>query len=995
MIDISSLLNQTWPEWELMDLIGAGQYGKVYRIKRESYGHVFEAALKVVEIPSEFSEIENMQALGMDSLSIRDYFSDTALSLKKEIDIMQELKSSANIVTIEDSVIIEKEDQVGWNILIRMELLESLRKYTKTNTLETEDYVRLGIDMCSAITDCEKAGIIHRDIKPENIFVNRFGAFKLGDFGIARKLEKTKATMSKKGTELYMAPEVIKGDRYDSTVDIYSLGIMLYRFLNKGRMPFYPPYPEKITQLSVEEALIKKNRGVPFENPCDADEELCRIIKKACAYNPGDRYQSAADMKADLTSWEVDQRRKETVYTSEPVPLTKEVFEESVETQEEDKSVTGKISSEESQEVENEGTENIESEVSKDEILIEKQALNPKTTKKKYLLILTGIVFVVGILFVFLGNNAKKIRITDISGEGNAFAILKSDGTVLSFGSNHLGAREVGDWTDIQSISTRGSHTVGLKKDGTVVAVGENDYGECNVDGWTDIVAVETGYDYTVGLKSNGTVVLAGDFRKNREELENQTDIIAVSAINWTIVVLKSDGTAAAYGDNLYGECDVNDWTDLIAVSTGPDHTVGLKKDGTVVAVGNNAYGECNVQGWTDIIAVAAGDNYTIGLKSDKTTVFAGDDDFVSDIKDWTKIKGIAGLYYYPIGIKSDGTIITGHYKWNGMNLEELEKDFRQKYQHEIKIFEHADNWEKDKETVKGKYHFAQLKSDGTVSAAGFNYDGQCEVSDWDNIVALSASDYHTVGLRQDGTVVATGDNSSGQCNVEEWTGITKVFALPEHTTAIKSDGTLISTDPDISEEIKNWRNIETVVQTNSSISTIFGIKSDGTVVSAGGNYHGEGDVEDWTDIVTLSAGREHTVGLKSDGTVVATGDNEDGECDVEGWTDIAAIAAGDCYTIGIQSDGTVLFTGARINKLGEAEGWTDISDVCAEMYVIVGLKKDGTVITAGLNFGGECNVEDWQHIIAVSGDDYENHTVGITENGTFLITENNEESRW
>ena len=104
--------------------------------------------------------------------------------------------------------------------------------------LPEKETIKLGIDLCKALEYCQQLNIIHRDIKPENIFVSRFGDFKLGDFGIARELEKTMSSLSKKGTYSYMAPEMYKGERYDNSVDIYSLGIVLYKIMNKNRLPF-------------------------------------------------------------------------------------------------------------------------------------------------------------------------------------------------------------------------------------------------------------------------------------------------------------------------------------------------------------------------------------------------------------------------------------------------------------------------------------------------------------------------------------------------------------------------------------------------------------------------------------------------------------------------------------------------------------------------------------------------------------------------------------
>ena len=116
----------------------------------------------------------------------------------------------------------EHKKDPGWDIYIRMELLESFVEYTKHRELTEGDVIRLGIDICNALELCERQKIIHRDIKPANIFVSTSGSFKLGDFGIARKLERANSTMSHKGTYSYMAPEIFYGERhYDSTIDTW------------------------------------------------------------------------------------------------------------------------------------------------------------------------------------------------------------------------------------------------------------------------------------------------------------------------------------------------------------------------------------------------------------------------------------------------------------------------------------------------------------------------------------------------------------------------------------------------------------------------------------------------------------------------------------------------------------------------------------------------------------------------------------------------------
>ena len=156
------------------------------------------------------------------------------------------------------------------------------------------------MDICNALSLCQTRNIIHRDIKPHNIFVSRDGHFKLGDFGIARTVEKTTGGLSKKGTYTYMAPEVYREEAYRPSVDIYSLGVVLYRLLNDNRAPFLPPYPANITHADREAALSRRISGEPLPVPRNADPQLANVVLRACAFNPNQRYWSPSQMRSDL-----------------------------------------------------------------------------------------------------------------------------------------------------------------------------------------------------------------------------------------------------------------------------------------------------------------------------------------------------------------------------------------------------------------------------------------------------------------------------------------------------------------------------------------------------------------------------------------------------------------------------------------------------------------------------------------------------------------------
>lgn len=150
-----------------------------------------------------------------------------------------------------------------------------------------------------------------------------------------------------------------------------------------------------------------------------------------------------------------------------------------------------------------------------------------------------------------------------------------------------------------------------------------------------------------------------------------------------------------------------------------------------------------------------------------------------------------------------------------------------------------------------GFRHSVALKADGTVVATGENKYGQCDVSDWRDIVAVAVGNAHTgnshtVGLRSDGTVVAVGWNKYGQCDVQGWRNVVAVAAGSHHAVALKADG---------------------------------------TVVAAGRNDHGQCNVDRWREVVAIAAGCAHTVAVTAGGTAFATGLNSHGQCEVSRWT--------------------------------------------------------------------------------------------------------------
>ena len=300
--------------WTIKTKIGEGSFGKVYEIHREDFGETYKAALKVITVPSSKAELSGALEEGMDLISAKQYFYSIVEDIVREFSLMAKLKGTTNIVSYEDHMVVAHKNGIGWDILIRMELLTPLLSYAYISPFTRRDIIRLGINMCHGLELCQKYNIIHRDIKPENIFVSGNGDFKLGDFGIARTVEKTMSGLSKKGTYNYMAPEVYRGREYGFSVDIYSLGIVLYRLLNRNRLPFLPAPPSPITYSNRETALAQRMGGKKIPKPFHAEGRLAEIVEKAVLFEPKERYSSPIQMRQELEAIQYNQDEAEIIY---------------------------------------------------------------------------------------------------------------------------------------------------------------------------------------------------------------------------------------------------------------------------------------------------------------------------------------------------------------------------------------------------------------------------------------------------------------------------------------------------------------------------------------------------------------------------------------------------------------------------------------------------------------------------------------------------------
>lgn len=315
-----------------------------------------------------------------------------------------------------------------------------------------------------------------------------------------------------------------------------------------------------------------------------------------------------------------------------------------------------------------------------------------------------------------------------------------------------------------------------------------------------------------------------------------------------------------------------------------------------------------------------------------------------------------------------------GYYVGRDVDLKELYKKQYAEYKRDS--------------VASGYGYTVGVRSDGTCVAKGKRDQGQCDIYDWENIIAVSASYDHTVGLRADGTVVATGRNDYGQCNVQHWGGIVAISAGRNHTAGLTAEGAVVIAGDNtmFQHSLDAWRN-ESIVEISSGDYFTVGLTSRGRVLNAGWtysdaykyfmpwdesinihnidlDYHLQSS--EWRDIVSISAGADHVIGLKADGTVVGGGESCNGEQDsLSDWPDVAVIAAGLMGSYGVAQDGSYLDADYPYSS----EEWTGTLFMDASATIVAGVRLDGTVISSPAEYSSfwddvPCyDLSDWNDI--------------------------------
>ena len=257
--------------------LGSGGMGRVVRAVDNATGEV--VALKLVQNPGDDGEGDN----------------DVARRFSREVKTAAGLNHD-NICRV-----------VAWGhqpqlLFMAMELIEgpSVQRLHKKTRLPISLAVELVRQLCLGLDHAHRHGVIHRDIKPANLMVTADGVLKLVDFGIARSIgdETLTQTGALLGTPAYMSPEQVTGGVVDSRADLYAAGATLFT-LASGRMRFTGMEPTSI--------LLRMSREPTptlFETAPHASPNLARLVARATALAPRDRFATGADFAAALEATE-------------------------------------------------------------------------------------------------------------------------------------------------------------------------------------------------------------------------------------------------------------------------------------------------------------------------------------------------------------------------------------------------------------------------------------------------------------------------------------------------------------------------------------------------------------------------------------------------------------------------------------------------------------------------------------------------------------------
>ena len=246
--------------------------------------------VKIISVPASQKQLDALLLTGAykNAEAAAAYFKELAEDTVKEARLLQQLAKLEGFLSYEGWQIVPMDgDDTGFDVYLLGSYKRSLEKHLQRNTMTHLGVLNLGIDLCTALSLCRRAGFIYTDLKPGNIFITDKREFRIGDLGFSKLSAMKYTSLPQRQISRFTPPELHDPlATLNPTVDTYAVGMILYMIYNNGHIPFETKAPMMI-----------------LPAPLNADYEMAEIILKACDPNPRKRYQTPVEMGKALVSY--------------------------------------------------------------------------------------------------------------------------------------------------------------------------------------------------------------------------------------------------------------------------------------------------------------------------------------------------------------------------------------------------------------------------------------------------------------------------------------------------------------------------------------------------------------------------------------------------------------------------------------------------------------------------------------------------------------------
>lgn len=246
--------------------------------------------VKIISVPASQVQLDALLLTGAhkDPAEAMDYFKEVADGIVTEVEILNTLAKLEGFLPYEGCQVVPMEDgKLGYDIYLLSNYKRSLQRHTQKQAVTHLEAINLGLDLCTSLAICRRAGFLYVDLKPSNIFLSRQRQYRIGDLGFINLSSVEYTSLPGKYRSPYSPAEVQDDMKVlNKTVDTYAVGMILYQLYNEGQLPAKPLEPTD-----------------PFPHPGNADYEIASIIMKALDPDPARRWADPIEMGQALVAY--------------------------------------------------------------------------------------------------------------------------------------------------------------------------------------------------------------------------------------------------------------------------------------------------------------------------------------------------------------------------------------------------------------------------------------------------------------------------------------------------------------------------------------------------------------------------------------------------------------------------------------------------------------------------------------------------------------------